>query len=87
MNGDRIILGIYINPWVWVVENDEEYKMLNGTDFDIRNIIFNDKLTNEVEICIQRQGFLVASFSNNFFDVDLGAQKRLMFYYLKLGTV
>lgn len=75
MKNNKIILGIYINPWVWIIQNEEKNHNFEEIDFDIRSIVFYDKITNDVEICFQKQGFVIASFSDAFFDVDLASQK------------
>jgi hypothetical protein len=71
MNTNRLILGVYLEPTVWVCNEGEHINPDNMTPEECLGIVFSKKLASGIEVCVQRQGFAVVAFPQEIFPVKI----------------
>ena len=71
METERMILGIYLEPSVWVCNEGEHPDPELMSPEECTRIVFSKALPNGVEVCVQRQGFVVVAFPEDLLGIKI----------------
>ena len=72
MSDNRLVLGIYLEPNVWITTKQGEiieHETIEPTD--CLEIILHRVLPNGIEVCVQRQGFVVVAFPEDVMSIHI----------------
>ncbi len=72
---DKLILGFFLEPPVWVVSDNEIVDAESISPKEILAIVFEAHFANGVQVCIQRQGCVVVSFPEKLLNIKLSSFK------------
>jgi hypothetical protein len=71
MKTNRLILGIYLEPSVWVYGKGVDIDPKSISIEECLEIVFSKKLQNGIEVCVQRQGFIVVAFPESLLGIKI----------------
>ena len=71
MKTKRLILGIYLEPSVWVCDKEVDIDPKSISSKECLEIVFSKKLQNGIEVCVQRQGFIVVAFPESLLGIKI----------------
>jgi len=69
METKRLILGIHLDPSVWICNEGEHLDLTLISPEECTKIVFSKTLPQGTEVCIQRQGFVVVAFPENLLGI------------------
>ena len=71
MKTNLLILGIYLEPSVWVYDKGVDIDPKSISSEECLEIVFSKKLQNGIEVCVQRQGFIVVAFPDSLLGIKI----------------
>jgi len=71
MKTKRLILGIYLEPSVWVYDKGIDIDPKSISREECLEIVFSKKLQNGIEVCVQRQGLIVVAFPESLLGIKV----------------
>jgi hypothetical protein len=69
VSDNRLILGVYLDPHVWFTKEDEIVNAQVVTPAKCLEIVFHKHLPNGIEVCVQRQGYIVAAIPEDLMSI------------------
>jgi len=71
MQTNRLILGIYLHPSLWICDESEHIDPKLISREECLEVVFTKTLQNGIEVCIQRQGFIVVAFPESLLNTNI----------------
>lgn len=68
---DRLILGLYLEPGVWLEKDNVTHVYGTLSPDECREIVFYKSLPNAIDVCAQRQGFVILSLPEKILPTNL----------------
>lgn len=75
MKDNCLVLGFYIEPHVWMAEDEKHIDFRNISDSECLEIVFAKSFPNGIEVCAQRQGFIIAAFPEELLSIRISEIK------------
>jgi hypothetical protein len=87
METKRLILGIYLEPSVWVCNNGEHVDPKSISPEECVKVVFSKTLPHGIEVCVQRQGFIVVAFPESILNMKISEIKSANLLPIRVAQI